>query len=113
MLEIILTKGIPASGKSTFAKQLVVDKGYVRANKDDIREMLYKSIWTKDKEKLVLSVRDHIVEEALKENKNVVVDDTNFNSKHFKQMCLIAQQFDKDITVREKYFPIEIGRAHV
>jgi len=57
-------------------------------------------------------VRDFVVEECLKKNLSVVVDDTNFDGQHFKRMCLIAEKFDKDIVVREKYFPIDLTVAH-
>lgn len=111
MLEILLTKGIPASGKSTFARELVAKGGWIQSNKDELREMLHISKWSKTNEKFVLSVRDYIVEEALKDGKNVVISDTNLDPAHFKRMCQIAQQFDKDITVWEKYFPIELEEA--
>jgi len=112
MLEILLTKGCPASGKSTFAKKLVEQGSHVRVNKDDLRSMLHNSVYSESNEKFVLSVRDFVVEECLKKNLSVVVDDTNFDGQHFKRMCLIAEKFDKDIVVREKYFPIDLTVAH-
>ena len=112
MLEILLTKGCPASGKSTFAKKLVEQGSHVRVNKDDLRSMLHNSVYSESNEKFVLSMRDFAVEECLKKNLSVVVDDTNFDGQHFKRMCLIAEKFDKDIVVREKYFPIDITVAH-
>lgn len=112
MLEILLTKGCPTSGKSTFAKKLVEQGSHVRVNKDDLRSMLHNSVYSESNEKFVLSVRDFVVEECLKKNLSVVVDDTNFDGQHFKRMCLIAEKFDKDIVVREKYFPIDLTVAH-
>lgn len=112
MLEILLTKGCPASGKSTFAKKLVEQGSHVRVNKDDLRSMLHNSVYSESNEKFVLSMRDFVVEECLKKNLSVVVDDTNFDGQHFKRMCLIAEKFDKDIVVREKYFPIDLTVAH-
>jgi predicted kinase len=35
MLEILLLKGLPACGKSTYAKKLVEQGSHVRVNKDD------------------------------------------------------------------------------
>ena len=112
MLEILLLKGLPCSGKSTFAKKLAEQGSRVRVNKDDLRAMLHNSIYSESNEKFVLSVRDFAVEECLKKNLSVVVDDTNFDGQHFKRMCLIAEKFDKDIVVREKYFPIDLTVAH-
>ena len=113
MLEILLTKGIPASGKSTFAKKLAEQGSHTRVNKDDLRAMLHASVFTEANEKFVLSTRDFIVEECLRKDLSVVVDDTNFDGQHFKRMCLIAEKYSsKGIVVREKYFPIELSVAH-
>lgn len=35
MSKLLMLKGLPASGKSTYAKELS-DKGWIRVNKDDI-----------------------------------------------------------------------------
>lgn len=113
MLEILLTKGIPASGKSTFAKKLAEQGSHTRVNKDDLRAMLHASVFTEANEKFVLSTRDFIVEECLRKNLSIVVDDTNFDGQHFKRMCLIAEKYSsRGIVVREKYFPIELSVAH-
>ena len=40
MKKLLMLKGLPASGKSTYAKELVKEQGFVRANKDDLRAML-------------------------------------------------------------------------
>lgn len=110
--EIILTKGIPASGKSAWAKKMVSQSDqFKRVNKDDLREMIDCSEWSQPNEKFILSVRDYIVSEALRKGKNVIIDDTNFEDKHFDRMCDIARSFDKDIVVREQYFPCEVNIA--
>ena len=42
MKKVILTRGLPGSGKSTWAKQMLDEKPghYKRINKDDLRAML-------------------------------------------------------------------------
>lgn len=88
MKTVILTKGLPASGKSTWAKSKI-DKNpgkYKRVNKDDIRAMLDNSKWSKSNEKFVLSVRDSIIISALSDGKHVIVDDTNLHPKHESQI---------------------------
>lgn len=84
MKKVILTRGLPASGKTTWAKQMLKDNPgvYKRINKDDLRAMLDDSKHSKDNEKHVLNVRDLLILEALKIGKNVIIDDTNFSSKH-------------------------------
>jgi predicted kinase len=103
MKKIILTKGLPGSGKSTWAKQYQAENpNSVRVNKDDLRAMLHNSVWSKGREEFVLKIRDLIVEEALKAGHDVIVDDTNLHSKHKNQMWKIAAA--NNATIEEKSF---------
>lgn len=84
MKKVIITKGLPGSGKSTWAKKLV-DKNpnqYKRINKDDLRSMLDNSKHSKDAEEFVLKVRNQIMLMALEAGKHVIIDDTNLHPKH-------------------------------
>lgn len=111
MLEVLVCKGLPSGGKSTYAKKLVANGSHVRVNKDDLRALLHSSKFSNENEKMVLFMRDTLVEECLSKNRNVVVDDTNFDGRHFKRMCQIADKFNKDIVVRDMYFPITLEEA--
>ncbi len=84
MKRVILIKGLPSSGKSTWAKtEMGSHLGmYKRVNKDDLRAMLDVSKWSPDNEKFVLQLRDHIIFSALKAGKHVIVDDCNLAPKH-------------------------------
>lgn len=108
MKKLLMLKGLPASGKSTYAKELVQSSGYTRVNKDDMRAMLHNSRWTKGNEKFVLKLRDHIVRTALGEGKSVVVDDTNFAPVHEETLRQIAQE--NKVAFEVKFFdtPIEV-----
>jgi len=95
--KIILTVGLQASGKSTWAKKMIDDNPgiYKRVNKDLLREMLDNSHWSKKNEKLIKKVRDFIVEQSLKDGYSVIVDDTNFDPSHKETMDYIAYKFGK------------------
>lgn len=83
MSKVILTKGLPASGKSTWAKQYLKENtNAVRTNKDELRAMLHEGVWSKEKEWFVVHVRDFIINQAMKDGHDVVVDDTNLHPKH-------------------------------
>lgn len=84
MKKVIILKGLPASGKSTYAKKLIDENvgAYKRVNKDDIRAMLDNGKWSKDNEKFVLNVRDQLILLALDNGKHIIVDDTNLATKH-------------------------------
>ena len=84
MLTVYFTIGLPASGKSTWAKAKV-DKspnGIKRVNKDELRAMLDNSYFSKGNEKFVLNIQDQIIKAALEEGKHVIVDNTHLAPKH-------------------------------
>lgn len=84
MLTVYFTIGLPASGKSTWAKDKI-DKSpnsIKRVNKDDLRAMLDNSYHSKGNEKFVLNIQDAIIKAALEEGKHVIVDNTHLAPKH-------------------------------
>lgn len=88
MKKVYITRGLPASGKSTWAKQLVADNPgmYKRVNKDDLRAMMDHAHHTKSNEKFVEKVRDMIILESLEAGKHVIVDDTNLSDRHLNRI---------------------------
>lgn len=106
MARLMMLKGLPASGKTTFAKQLVngelfaYKNNWVRVNKDDMRSMLHNGKWSKNREKDILKLRDYIIDEALFDGKNVVVDDTNFAPKHQERLAALAKKHGATFEVR-------------
>ena len=109
MKKIILTKGLPGSGKTVWSKEYQAkNPNTVRVNKDELRAMLHDSIWSHGREDFILKVRNFIVEETLKNGHDVIVDDTNLHSKHKNEMWKIAAA--NNANVEEKSFldvPIE------
>ncbi len=89
---LTMTKGLPASGKSTWAKQEVIkSKGRTkRINKDDLRDMIDAGVWGKNNEKNILSVRNLLIKHYLDAGFNVIVDDTNLHPKHETTLQQIA-----------------------
>lgn len=85
---LILTVGLPGSGKSTWAKaeEAKDPENAIRVNRDDIRERLYGAEYHNSapdplKEKKVSQVREEEISRALKEGKTVIADDTNLNPR--------------------------------
>ena len=109
--KIILTRGLPASGKSTWSMdQVAKSNGKIkRVNKDLLRDMIDAGIWSKTNEQQILAARDALVNTFLGMHvETVIVDDTNFEGKHFAAMEDIAEQFktfaDREISVEYKDF---------
>ena len=83
MKTLYMTKGLPASGKTTAAKALVATQpGTKRVNKDDLRAMIDAGKWSEANEKFILNIRNAVIKEALEAGNHVIVDDTNFAPKH-------------------------------
>lgn len=84
MPKLIMTKGLPASGKTTWAKEQVKNgNGRVkRVNKDDLRAMIDCGQWSKHNEQQILDIRNKIIDYYLGRGYDVIVDDTNLAPKH-------------------------------
>ena len=82
MNKLIICRGIPASGKTFWAKQWVLEnpEHRVRINQDDIRLMLGK-YWVPSREKLVQHIQEEALIEALERGYDIVIDNTNLNKK--------------------------------
>lgn len=85
MSKIILCRGIQGSGKTTWAKQWVLEdpEHRVRFNNDDIRNMLGK-YWVPSREHLVSDIKKDFIVSAMEFGYNIVVDNMNFNPKEIE-----------------------------
>lgn len=101
MPKLVLTRGLPASGKSTYARNLVdSDPSFVRLNRDDFRQMLYGKAVLDTTGEMAVTVAQHgAVESALKNGMNVIVDDTNFFPRAVKNLLKIADKYDAEVQV--------------
>ena len=86
-------KGLPACGKSAWAKQKIAEfrhKGVVRVNNDDLRMALHDGKWSPTNEKFIGVVRDAIIQAAFVDKQVVILDNTNLNpvhEKHYREMA--------------------------
>ncbi len=80
MKRIILLIGVPGSGKSTLAKKLI-EKGFSRLCADDIRGELYGDPIIQGDSKEVFAIFFARLEEMLAQGRDIVIDNTNLNSK--------------------------------
>jgi tRNA uridine 5-carbamoylmethylation protein Kti12 len=85
MSKIILCRGIQGSGKTTWAKQWVLEdpEHRVRFNNDDIRNMLGK-YWVPSREHLVSDTKKDFIVSAMEFGYDIVVDNMNFNPKEIE-----------------------------
>ena len=109
MPKVILTRGLPATGKTSWALGMIRNfpGRYKRVCKDDLRSMLDGGHWTRANEDFILKVRDELILRALAEGKNVIVDDTNFgpHEDHIRGLVkgneVSVVEFGKDLSLEE------------
>lgn len=104
---LMILQGLPASGKTTHARQLVEQGNWIRVNKDDLRKMMDNGVHSKANEGRVLRIRDQIVIDALAKGKNVVVDDTNFNKFHVETLYALGTKMGAEVHLRFIDTPLE------
>lgn len=101
-MKLYVTRGLPASGKTTWAKELQKSDGtIVRANRDDLRASLHDGKFSKANEKQVTAIQEQIIRSAFAVGKSVVVDDTNLNPRTFQRLGDLAQEYDAKLVVRD------------
>lgn len=96
MPKIILCRGIQGSGKTTWAKQWVLEdpEHRVRFNNDDIRNMLGK-YWVPSRELLVHALKRQFIETSMKMGYDIVIDNMNLNPKEIQLYQEIVDTYNK------------------
>ncbi len=108
MPKLIVLQGLPGSGKTTYATQLLKDNSNaVRINKDTLRSMMHSSLpWNNDREKRVVSIAGILTQYFLHKGNDVIVDDTNLNPAHIKYYQKIKDVYDADFEIVEMDTPL-------
>lgn len=91
-MKFILLIGIPGSGKSTVAEGLIA-KGYMSFNADHIREELYGDAMIQGDPNEVFGLMYERLEEALIDEKDIVIDNTNVRKSNRRTLIALAKQY--------------------
>jgi predicted kinase len=106
-MKLKMLKGLPASGKSTVAREHVKN-GWFRVNRDDLRAMMYPgATWSGKKEDSVRKSERAIVKALLADKQSVVVDDTNLSEGHLSMWKNVALETGATFEVQFVNTPIE------
>ncbi len=97
MKKLIICRGIQGSGKTTYAKQWVLEDSEhrVRFNNDDIRNMLDK-YWVPNREKVVRSMLKAGIEQAMLDGYDIIIDNMNLNSMEIGNYQYIVGSFNQN-----------------
>lgn len=111
MNKLIICRGLPASGKTTWAKEWVMrdPEHRVRINQDDIRLMLGK-YWVPAREYIVGTIQQEAVLAAMNFGVDIVIDNTNLNKKVVDAYVEVANKF-KYIVEYEDFFNVSLGEC--
>jgi predicted kinase len=108
MSTVTLTVGIPASGKTTWARQTALgDPNTVIVCRDDIRASM--GMRTGVDENKVTRIHKAQIEAALLEGMDVIVADTNINKTFRNRLIKFAHQLGADVELSP--FPISLDEA--
>lgn len=78
-----MMKGLPASGKSTWAKEFVKGKkDWIRVNNDELGLMMFGELFAEGRSDDIDRARKQLITLAMSRLDNIVVDCTNLHPKH-------------------------------
>lgn len=109
---LIITRGLPGSGKSTAAAAWVTgdEQWRARINRDDLRIMCHgRWLGTPAQEAIVTGLQHNGIRAALANGTSVIVDDTNLAASVVNTLGSIALDMDADFEIWEfRNVPLEV-----
>jgi predicted kinase len=117
MRTVFILRGIPSSGKSSFAASLVAKepKRWVRINRDDLRSMSVgpannPHTGDKNREEFVREAKNNLLSAALKSGYDVILDDTHLVPQTVKKLHTFVESIG-NVKVIEKSFNVDVEEA--
>lgn len=107
MADIILLVGPPGSGKSTWASLYIKDHKAKILSRDALRLCMQNGKYNSSDERVIKRIRDYAVENWLRKNYSVIIDDLNLTPDVFPRMVSIANRVGHDVKVKEHIMQIE------
>jgi len=102
-VKVLILKGLPGSGKSAYAKELMdKEKDWVRVSRDNLRDMLYFKDFHWAKEKMLVRIMKEIIVDLVRIGKNVIVDNTHLDPSHIEIVhdALVYSGVDTDVEIK-------------
>jgi predicted kinase len=100
MTTLTITRGLPASGKTTWAKSQ--QPSAVRVNRDDLRRMLHGGTLGVGWAEVQVTIAQRAqIEALLRAGINVICDDTNLRARVVRELADLAIQVGAQVEVRD------------
>lgn len=90
--QIIILRGVPGSGKSTYAKKLV-DNGWNRIGKDELRYMLNNYSMNNADEHTIHTIQYQILQTLIFNGRNIVIDNTHARDEYVHDLKVDIKKF--------------------
>lgn len=104
---LLMLQWLPASWKSSFAQSLLEkDKKFARVNNDELRQSINNWVYSKTNEEMIAFIVNWIITSYLAKWYSVVVDNTNLNPIHKKELNDIAKTYNAEFQIKE--FPVDV-----
>ena len=109
MKRIILTKGLPASGKTTWAKTLLRKKqgAWVRVSLDELGAMCFDGRQSWQNDAFLAGMRDRIILQALENNQHVIVDETHLTREPLDHLIKLVDGL-ATVEVEDRFLSISV-----
>ncbi len=119
MNKLILTVGIPGSGKSTWSQQYIRENlNTVRVNSDRLREMLFaynpyrmKEYWSdsnlQNRESIVRKLVRDMASNLLSKGHDVIIDAMNLDQAVITKFITIAEVNQASVSIKEFNTPLD------
>lgn len=107
MAHLKMLSGLPASGKTTRAEEIVSLGNWIRVSRDSLRPMLHFGKFSNRNESLTIEAEIIIAGEMLRRGINVVVDDTNLGSKHVEMWRGVAGLTESKFSIEQIKTPYD------
>lgn len=106
-----ITRGLPASGKTTWATDWVAQdpQGRARINRDDLRQMVNGGVHVAGvTEPRIIALRDESIRALLRAGLDVVCDDTNLPQRTVRDLMKLARRAGADVEVHDEFAAVPV-----
>lgn len=112
---LIITRGLPASGKTAWAKAWVAEdtEHRARVNRDDLRENLYgrPAPLPYHMEQAISAAQCEAVRGLLEVGRSVVVDDTHIRASYIRAWAELASDVGVDFQIDDSFVQVDAAEC--
>lgn len=113
MTTIHIPRGLPASGKTTFALRWVAEDPEHRArlNRDEIRAMVHAEYSGYDTERVTTVIQHNSANALLRKGFDLILDDTNLGAKFVKDWLKLAERQGATVEFHDQFLDVPAGEC--